>query len=323
MAGCYLGHVANGQFRLLRAERPIDEVVADPATQESLRQQLQTVQQARDYAKELGLEVDGQYTSFVDWPGDRIVTIVAASHPGEVTPAGFWFPFLGSLPYKGYFDPERAEAEAVSLRNEGLDICIAPVPAYSTLGWLDDPITSPMLMRGEGQAIETIFHELVHATVYLRDHSEFNETIASFIGQEASVRFYEAQARPDAATERRQRVREHRALNAILIDLYDRVAALYTGMPEGDSRTTARSGLEAEARSEIASLPMADRDAAALAERIQLNDACLALSGTYGAEIERYAAALEAMSGDLPAFVSRLRAVADDPDPEAALLAAD
>jgi predicted aminopeptidase len=218
ISGCYLGHVAGGQLRLLRAERSIEEVVADPETAETLRHQLETVQQARQFAIELGLEVDGQYKSFVDWPGDRIVTIVAASQPGEITPAGFWFPFLGTLPYKGYFDPDRAEAEANSLRVRGLDVCIAPVPAYSTLGWLDDPITSPMLLRGEGQAVETVFHELVHATVYLRDHAEFNETAASFIGQEASVRFYEARSEPDAARIRRQQVAESRALNAVLID---------------------------------------------------------------------------------------------------------
>lgn len=306
---------------MLRAERPIDDVLSDPETTEDLRQKLQAVQHARDYAKELGLEVDEQYTSFVDWPGDRIVTIVAASRPGEITPAGFWFPFLGRLPYKGYFDPTRADGEADSLRGRGLDVCIAPVPAYSTLGWLDDPITSPMLLRGEGEAIETVFHELVHATVYLRDHAEFNETIATFIGQEASIRFYEAQADPEAARDRRDQITEERALNAILIDLYERIARLYSSTPAGDARDIERKELEANARSAIAAMKLRNQDASMFAARLQLNDACLALTGTYGAGIERYAAALEAMANDLTAFIARLRAVADEPDPAAALLA--
>jgi len=175
----------------MHARRPIEAILADPDTRDELRHRLETVQQVRRYANTLGLEIDEQYTTYVDWPGDRVITTVIATRPGEVVPAGFWFPFLGRLPYKGFFDPSRAEAEAASLREEGLDVCVVAVPAYSTLGWLKDPVTAPMLLRGEGPAVETILHELVHATVYVKDHIDFDETAASFVGQEASVEFYE------------------------------------------------------------------------------------------------------------------------------------
>ena len=105
--GCYLGHLAEGQIRLLRARRSLDAVLADPTTPAELRAELVLVGRVRAYAETLGLDVGGQYTSYVAWPGDRVITAVVAARPGELEPAGFWFPLLGRLPYKGYFDPER------------------------------------------------------------------------------------------------------------------------------------------------------------------------------------------------------------------------
>jgi predicted aminopeptidase len=305
----------------MRAGQPIDTVLEDPTTPDALRSQLETIVRARAYAHELGLEVDGQYTSYVDWPGDRVITTVVATRPGEVTPAGFWFPFLGRLPYKGFFAPERAESEAEKLRQKGFDVCVVGVPAYSTLGWINDPVTAPMLRGGEGRTVETILHELVHATVYTRDHIDFNETVASFIGQEASVRFYADTEGAAAADLRRAAVDDSRALAALLTALRGSVEALYAETAPGADPKRRRTALEAAAREELAALPLQQRDAAALAKTIRLNDACLALAGTYGEGIERYAERLALLGGDLGAFVARLKASADAPDPAAALLA--
>ena len=176
---------------------------------------------------DLGLEVDGQYTSYAAWPGDRVVTALVATRPGEVEPAGFWFPILGRLPYKGYFDPEKAGAEAARLRARGLDVCEVPVRAYSTLGWFDDPVTGPMLRSGDGRLVETILHELVHSTVYVRGHVDFDEGVASFIGEEASVRFYAQAGDPEQAARRRAGVEEGHRLDAhILASAAARAGAL-------------------------------------------------------------------------------------------------
>lgn len=301
--------------------RPIDEVLEDPTTSPSLRSQLETVLRARVYARDLGLAIDEQYTSYVDWPGDRIVTTVVITRPGEVTPTGFWFPLLGRLPYKGFFDRNRAAAEAEKLRGKGFDVCVIGVPAYSTLGWIDDPVTAPMLLDGEGTTVETIFHELVHATVYTKEHVEFNETVASFIGQEASVRFYADTKGAAAAETRRAAVEASRALSEVLTGLRDRIEALYLETKPGIEQKRRRQLLESAARKELAELALRGRDGAELAESIRLNDACVALAGTYGTEIDRFAAKLEALGEDLPEFIARMRAVADAPDPAEALLA--
>ena len=99
--GCYLSHLADGQLRLIRASKPVEEVLADPETPPVLREKLGLVEEARRFASELGLEVDDQYTRYAAWQGDRVVTTVVATEPGSVEPQGFWFPIVGTVPYKG------------------------------------------------------------------------------------------------------------------------------------------------------------------------------------------------------------------------------
>lgn len=321
LPGCYLGHVAAGQWRLLAGRRPIDVVLHDPATPAELRERLALAPEARRLARELGLEVGGQYTSYVAWPGDRVVTTVVATRPGEVEPRGFWFPIVGRVPYKGFFDPGRARAEALQLREDGCDVCEVAVPAYSTLGWLDDPVTQPMLQGDAGRIVETIVHELVHATVFVRDAPDWNEGVATFVGQEAAVLWQAEAGRSAEAASERTRVDDDRRVAAALLALRGEVAELYAREPAGPAREAARTAAESRARDSVAALRLATRDAPELAKALRLNDACLALVGTYSADLPRYAERLASQGGDLAAFVGRLRAAAAAPDPRAALLA--
>jgi predicted aminopeptidase len=303
----------------MRARQPIEALLANPATPEDLRQRLAVVQEARAFARELGLDVAGQYTSYVEWPGDRVVTTVVVTRPGEVTPTSWYFPILGRVPYKGFFEREKAEAEAIRQRAKGLDVCEVAVPAYSTLGWLDDPVTGPMIRGEEGATVETILHELVHATVYVRGEADFNEGVASFIGEEGSVRFYAEAHRPEAAQRERARIEDWRQVQAATLRLRQRVEEIYASKP--GERDAARGDLERRAREAIATLPLVTRDAREVAESLRLNDACLALTGTYASDVDAYTEKLTALGGDLRAFVVRLRKAADSTDPRATLLA--
>lgn len=319
-SGCYLSHLAVGQARLMRARQPIEAVLADPTTAPELRERLATVPRVRAFATDLGLDVGERYTSYVDWPGDRIVTTIVATRPGEVQPAGWCFPIVGRVPYKGFFSRARARAEAKRQRAKGFDVCEVAVPAYSTLGWFDDPITGPMLRGGEGPTVETILHELVHATVFIRSDADFNEGVASFIGEEASVRFYTESGRPEAARRERARIEDDRRLRSELLRLRKGVERLYRSRSPGEARERERATLEDRARKAMGALALSTRDAGETARWMRLNDACLALAGTYGADVESYARALTALGGDLRAFVVRVRQSATAPDPRAALL---
>ncbi len=305
---------------MLRARQPIESILADPETPPETQQRLRLVLQARAFAAELGLDVAEQYTSFVAWPGDRIVTTIVATRSGEITPAGFYFPLLGRLPYKGYFDREHAAKEAAKLRSKGLDVCEFGVRAYSTLGWMNDPVTGPMLRRGAGELLETILHELVHATVYVRDHADFNESVARFIGEEASVVFYDRAGQTERARQRRLEIRDARRIDAELIRFRDEVTALYEADDAGPDRDRARVELEEQARDRVVALPLEGTDARLLAGSLRMNDPCVALTGTYSSDLERYRDLLVRLGGDLAEFVARLEAAADAEDPLQALL---
>ena len=322
LSGCYLAHVTGGQVRVLWSRQAIADVLAGPLLSPEDRTRLERVLEVRSFAETLGLETGGSYRHYVPWPGDRIVTTVVATRPREIEPAGFWFPIVGRVPYKGYFDPELARDQAKTLRADGLDVCEVPVRAYSTLGWFEDPVTGPMLRQPEGVLVETLLHELVHATAFVSSQPEFNEGVASFIGQEARVRFYETHDGPLAAADQRERVTRRRIVRNELLALRDAVAELYASEDATDLAAL-RAAREVETRERIAALPGEDREALReYAAALRLNDACLALRATYGGDGPCYESRLAELGGDLPRFIEALRGAAEDPDPRRALLGA-
>ena len=296
-------------------------MLGDASTPPALRDRLVLVAQVRDFAAELGLRVGTRYTQYAPWPGDRIVTTVVATRAGEVEPAGFWFPIVGRVPYKGYFDPARADDEAASLRASGLDVCESPVAAYSTLGWFDDPVTEPMLREPEGDLVETLFHELLHATVYLRGDSEWSEGTASFVGEEARVRFYAATRGEEAAARERERVSARRRLREALLATREEVQRLYAGSAPGPARDAARAELDRRTREAVAALAPPGQGAVWSAH-VSTNDACLALAATYAGLTPCLDARLDALHGDLGALVSQLVAAGQSAHPSHALFGA-
>ena len=292
----------------------IADVLADPETPPVLAQRLRLVLAARDFGRTLGLEVDGQYTSYLPWPGDRILTNLVVAEPGQIEARPFRFPLIGAVPYKGFFDRAWAESEADRFRDRGLDVCLVPVSAYSTLGFFDDPVSDPMLASQDGRLVETVLHELVHATVFLKGRPNFNEGAASFIGQEASVLFFAGDL--ENANRRRQEVLEARTLARLQMAFRAEIEVIYDETSEDTTRSRLREEAENRAREQLRSLALATYDAQKLADNIALNDACLALRGTYTEETPRFEAVLAALDGDLAAFIARLRDAATRENPE-------
>jgi predicted aminopeptidase len=312
-SGCYYSHLASGQLKLLWLRQPLEEATEDPVHSEQTRELLRLVDSVRQYAVELGLRVDGQYTSYVDWPGDRIVTTLVRTRPGSLEAVPHWFPIVGELPYKGYFDQDRAEAEAERLRTkEGYDVCVSAITAYSTLGWLDDPVTSPMLDRGPASLVETLFHEWVHTTAFFPSEADFNESVAQFIGQQASIRFFEdispnTTLRLPDASRVRDAIHDRQEIAAVTQDFRDRLIEI----EEADDRILLRTLAEERVREELAALPLRVLDPEAVAEGARLSNACLALRGTYVQDLPRHAQVLAALDGNLEAMIARLAEWAD------------
>ena len=179
-----------GQLEVIRNVRSVEEVLNDPLFPDSLKTKLKLVQTVRAYAvTELGLINNDNYTTVYDQKGKDILWNLSASEPFKLEAYEWYFPFLGHMPYKGFFSLDDAKREREELIKKGYDTRIRTVGGWSTLGILKDPILSRMLERSEGQLAEVIIHELTHSTLFVEDEVTFNENLASFIGEQGAALF--------------------------------------------------------------------------------------------------------------------------------------
>ncbi len=181
---------AAGQLSVSWNARPIREVLADEQFPDSLKKKLLLVDAVRKFAVDsLGLKDTKNYQTVYDQKGKEILWVVTASEPFRLVEKEWDFPVLGSVPYKGYFNKELALEEKAKLEAAGWDVNIRHPGGWSTLGWFTDPILSGMLERSEGDLASLIIHEMVHATIFVKDSSDFNENLASFIGDRGAELF--------------------------------------------------------------------------------------------------------------------------------------
>lgn len=194
MAGCSPGYVMRAgweEAKILSARRPIHEVVHDTATPPNVRARLRLVQHAREFARVgLGLDPGGSFTSYAELDRDTLLLVVSAAPEFRLVWKTWWFPIVGRVPYKGYFDFPAAHREADKLRAEGYDTWVRPTSAFSTLGWLPDPVLSPSLRADSVAIVETVIHEIMHTTFFPKGEARFNESFANMVGHRGAIAFY-------------------------------------------------------------------------------------------------------------------------------------
>jgi predicted aminopeptidase len=144
----------------------------------------------RRYAAErLQLRPGSNYTGYCAGDPDAVAHVVVGSERTRFEPYTWWFPIAGKVPYKSHFARARAEAEAAELEADCYDAYVGRVTAYSTLGILRDPVTTPMLREGLVWFVEVLFHEMAHARLYVRGQTDFNEQLASFVGRQGALEY--------------------------------------------------------------------------------------------------------------------------------------
>lgn len=236
LGGCqslgYYAHVAGGHAKLMGERRPIEQVLADPATSPEKRSQLEAVSQAREFASErLSLPENGSYRRFVDLDRPFVTWAVFATPEFSVEPVVHCFPIAGCVAYRGYFDEARAHALARRLQAQGMQTWVGGVGAYSTLGWFADPLLSTMLAGGVDAAVSTMFHELAHQKLYVRDDTAFNESLAVFVEREGMRWWRAEQGWPAPEPSAQARSRE---FTVRVLALRETLAALYASPLDPD-----------------------------------------------------------------------------------------
>jgi len=181
----YYTQAAQGQLELLTDSRPIDDWLADPATNTKLRHRLEAARQIRRYAiQELKLPDNGSYTNFTNIKRPYVLWNVVATPELSLKPMQWCFPVAGCVNCRGYYSKQEAQAYAKQLRDQGHDVEVGGVSAYSTLGWFSDPLVSTFINYPDAELARLIFHELAHQVVYVPGDSKFNESFASAVEEE-------------------------------------------------------------------------------------------------------------------------------------------
>lgn len=240
LAGCssiaFVQHSWQGQHEVMALSVPIVDLLDSPNTDPALKARLAEALAARRFASAaLGLPDNPSYTRYSALPRPYALWNLFVAPELSLEPVQHCYLFTGCLAYKGYFSREAVEAAAQHWQRQGMDVFIGDIPAYSTLGWYDDPLLSSMLHWDDDYVALTLFHELAHQQFYLKDETAFNESFASFVGQEGLRQWRASKGLPppDPALGTQQA-----EFNALVMVTRERLQVVYTSnLPESVARS--------------------------------------------------------------------------------------
>jgi len=242
LCGCanisYYYQAVEGQMQIWHRSRPITQVMEDAHTPPQVRERLGLAIRVRDFASsELALPDNGSYRKYADLERPYVVWNVFAAGELSVVPKEWCFPFAGCVGYRGYFNQSRAEEFGDELRRQGFDVFIAGIPAYSTLGWFDDPVLNTVMRYPDAQLAQLIFHELAHQVVYVKGDTVFNESFAVAVELEGIDRWL---ARDGDVTKRAAfdlYEKRKAAFIALVMKYRERLRALYaSAAPDAEKK---------------------------------------------------------------------------------------
>ena len=310
--GCGIGHLwhlAKGQAELLRQRRPVQEVLEAKRLGADQLDRLRLILEVRAFGIEhLGLDDSGTYTTFVQLDRPFVSYNLTASPMDAIEPFVWRYPVVGPMPYQGFFSRQVALAAQEKLRHRGYDTYLRGVRAYSTLGYFADPIFSSMLSYPDGALIETVLHEMLHQTVWIKGHVSFNESLATFVGQKGAEAYLVETAGKDSPAYREYLDRQTDAnlLRAHLQQLVARLQRLYGQPVSREEKLQRREILFDEAVSTYPELfpSMKTPTYRRYFEGRTLNNAVLLSFRVYNRDTAFFEDALAARGGDLRSAIA-------------------
>jgi predicted aminopeptidase len=312
--GHYLTRAAWEERKILAHRRPISDIIKDSATAPPVAAKLRLVLAARAFAAEsIGLKAKESFTTYSALAHDTLVLVLSGAYRDRLEPYTWWFPVVGRVPYKGYFDFGAARDAAKQLDARGFDVYLRPSPAFSTLGWFNDPLLSTSLHADSLELANTVIHELTHNTYYAPGSAVFNESFANFVGARGSAWLFRTRGSVRAADEADARWADEKLLALFWGSLYRRVDAAFKAHA-GDSlaRLAARDSLYGAARRELVdSLGPQFRTISPRAlERVRLDNAALLAHRIYDTDLDLFDALWARNRGNLRRTVLDVIAIA-------------
>ena len=309
----YYAQAIGGHLDLVSRAVAIDERLASPGLPEALRDKLRRVSAIRDFASQaLALPDNGSYRRYAELDRAFVVWNVFAAPEFSVKPVESCFPIAGCVSYRGYYREADARAHAESLKARGFDVHIGGVPAYSTLGWFDDPVLSTFIRYPDAEVARLIFHELAHQVAYVRNDTVFNESFAVAVEQEGVQRWLARNGTPMELAAHETLQSRRREFVALVLAYRDRLAAFYGQALSVEGKREGKARLFAAMLEDYGRLKAGwggfsgfDRVFARGA-----NNALLASVTLYTEHVPAFRALLVHKDGDLAAFYAEVKELA-------------
>ena len=310
----YYWQGAAGQLALLANSQPIPDVIGK--SDAALAARLERIREIREFAShELGLPNNGSYTRYTDLGRPYVSWNVFATPELSLTPRQWCFPIAGCVNYRGYFREAQASGESKRLKAAGDDVYIGGVPAYSTLGWFDDPVLSSFVSWPETEIARLIFHELAHQLIYVKSDSTFNESYATAV-EEAGLARWLASRHDSQLTKLATRADHMRTIFRELVrTTRTKLAEIYASNASDDDKRRAKQAIVAAMKTAYESAKQGEPGLSGYDRWFaqQPNNAALAAVGLYTDRVPAFRELLHEANDDLPTFYHRVRELAAKP----------
>jgi len=320
----YLLKSAYNQVALLNARIPIEEALKDPTLTADEKSKLELTLKIREFASQkLKLNVDKNYSTFVKLDRPYVSYVVSASPKWKLESYRWSFPFVGKMPYKGYFKEKDALEEEAEMKKQDYDTYVRGVSAYSTLGWFRDPLLSSMLRGKETSLVNTIIHESVHATLFIKNEADFNERLATFLGNKGMEMYYQELEGKDSSTLRAVKndaEDEHTFANFISDELR-KLDQWYKDLKPEDRNEELRQQRISQIQKnfETAALPKMKTKGWSGFQKAQLNNARLVVYKTYMQDLGDFEELYKATGNDFVEFMKVIRELENHKSPNEGL----
>jgi predicted aminopeptidase len=302
-----------GQVEMMQKAQPVARVIVSPKTKPLLKQKLATVSDILSFAAtEMHLPAKGQYDRYSDLGRSHVVWVVFAAPEFSVAPKTWRYPFLGKLAYRGFFKESLALQEAAKLKAEGYDVHVAGVDAYSTLGFLRDPLLNTFIGRDDADLAELICHELTHQRLYLKGDTDFNEAFATAVGQEGACHWLKARGRLKDLAQYERDLRAERAFVNLALATREELKKIYAATDESrESKLSQKQAVLERFKNRAISLDQRHQGSMSIERWFKkpVNNARLATLSTYFEMLPGFEALLRRGAGNLEAYFAEVESM--------------
>ena len=310
----YLLRAGWEEARILAARRSIAHVIKDASTDSATRAKLQLVNAARQFARDsMKLETGNSFTMYSKLRGDTLVLVLSGAYSDRLQQYTWWFPIVGRVPYKGYFDYDAAKRARKEMAAQGFDTSLRPASAFSTLGFFNDPILSTTLAGDSLELANTVIHELTHNTFYAPGQAVFNESFANFVGARGAAWLFRTRGSVAAAEQTDARWQDEKLLAGFWATLYHSIDSAFKAHPGTDgaaraARIAARDTLYRAARVDLIETlgPKLRTVGPRYLERVPLDNAALLARRVYLTDLELFDRVYEREGWDMRRTVRRI-----------------